>query len=48
LKVPLLTMVPIPYIRVDDATIDFNVKINSVQETKTSTVRSFHKIILDK
>lgn len=26
LKVPLLTMVPIPYIRVDDATIDFNVK----------------------
>lgn len=37
LKVPLLTMVPIPYIRVDDASIDFNVKINSVQETKTST-----------
>lgn len=37
LKVPLLTMVPIPYIRVDDATIDFNVKINSVQETKTSS-----------
>lgn len=37
LKVPLLTMVPIPYIRVDDATIDFNVKINSVQETKSST-----------
>ena len=30
-------MVPIPYIRVDDATIDFNVKINSVQETKTSS-----------
>lgn len=37
LKVPLLTMVPIPYIRVDDATIDFNVKINSVQETKSSS-----------
>lgn len=37
LKVPLLTMVPIPYIRVDDASIDFNVKINSVQETKSST-----------
>ena len=37
LKVPLLTMVPIPNIRVDDATIDFNVKINSVQETKTSS-----------
>ena len=37
LKVPLLTMIPIPYIRVDDATIDFNVKINSVQETKSST-----------
>lgn len=37
LKVPLLTMVPIPYIRIDDATIDFKVKINSVQETKTSS-----------
>lgn len=37
LRVPLLTMVPIPYIRIDDATIDFNVKINSVQETKSST-----------
>lgn len=37
LKVPLLTMVPIPYIRIDDATIDFNVKINSVQETKSSS-----------
>ncbi len=26
LKVPLLTMMPIPFIRIDDATIDFNVK----------------------
>lgn len=37
LKVPLLTMIPIPFIRIDDATIDFNVKINSVQEAKTSS-----------
>lgn len=37
LKVPILTMVPIPYIRVDDASIDFNVKINSVQEAKSSS-----------
>lgn len=36
LKVPVLSMVPIPFIRVDDATIDFNVKINSVEETKSS------------
>jgi hypothetical protein len=37
LKVPLLTMMPIPFIRIDDATIDFNVKINSIQEAKTSS-----------
>jgi hypothetical protein len=36
MKVPLLTMVPIPFIRIDSADIDFNVKINSVEETKTS------------
>lgn len=35
MKVPFLTMVPIPFIRIDDAVIDFNVKINSVEEAKT-------------
>lgn len=32
LRVPLLTMIPIPYLRVEETTIDFNAKINSVQE----------------
>lgn len=36
LTVPFLTMVPIPFIRVEETTIDFNAKITSVQET-TST-----------
>lgn len=34
MRVPMLTMIPIPFIRIDDAVIDFNVKINSVEETK--------------
>jgi hypothetical protein len=37
LKVPILTMLPIPFIRVDLTTIDFNAKINSVEYTKTDT-----------
>jgi hypothetical protein len=37
LEVPLLTMVPIPFIRVDLTTIDFNAKINSVEYRKTDT-----------
>lgn len=36
LTVPILTMLPIPYIRVEEVTIDFNAKINSVQESKTT------------
>jgi hypothetical protein len=36
LTVPILTMLPIPYIRVEEVTIDFNAKINSVQESTTS------------
>ncbi|PKH49483.1 hypothetical protein CXF68_01725 [Tenacibaculum sp. Bg11-29] len=32
LEVPLLTMVPIPYIRVEETTIEFNAKINSVEK----------------
>jgi hypothetical protein len=35
LEVPLLTMVPIPYLRVESTTIDFNAKINSIEYKKT-------------
>lgn len=35
LEVPILTILPIPYIRVESATIDFNAKINSVEYRKT-------------
>jgi hypothetical protein len=35
LEVPILTMLPIPFIRIEETTIDFNVKINSVEEAKT-------------
>jgi len=35
LEVPILTMLPIPFIRIEETTIDFNAKINSVEETKT-------------
>jgi len=37
LTVPILTMLPIPYLRIDLATIDFNAKINSVEYRKTDT-----------
>jgi hypothetical protein len=37
LTVPILTMLPIPFIRVDLATVDFNAKINSVEYRKTDT-----------
>jgi hypothetical protein len=37
LTVPILTMLPIPFIRVEEVTIDFNAKINSVVEVKTTT-----------
>lgn len=36
LSVPILTMLPIPFIRVEHADIDFNVKINSVTNTETN------------
>lgn len=36
LTVPILTMLPIPFVRLQDTTIEFNAKINSVQES-TST-----------
>lgn len=37
LTVPLLTMLPIPFIRVEETTIDFNAKISSVQESSTAS-----------
>lgn len=37
LSVPFLTMVPIPFIRVEETTIDFNAKITSVQSTSSAT-----------
>lgn len=37
MTVPILTMLPIPFIRVDEVTIDFNAKINSVTETTTAS-----------
>jgi hypothetical protein len=37
LEVPILTMLPIPFIRIEMTTIDFNAKINSVEYQKTDT-----------
>lgn len=37
LEVPILTMLPIPFIRIEETTIDFNAKINSVEEAKTDS-----------
>jgi len=37
LEVPILTILPIPFIRIELATIDFNAKINSVEYRKTDT-----------
>lgn len=37
LKVPILTMLPIPFIRIEETTIDFNAKINSVESRETSS-----------
>ncbi len=34
LEVPMLSMVPIPYLRIEDVSIDFNAKINSVEYQK--------------
>lgn len=37
LEVPILTMLPIPFIRIEEATIDFHAKLNSVEFSKTDT-----------
>jgi hypothetical protein len=41
ITVPLLAMVPIPYIRVEDMSINFNAKLHSVQTTSESNDFSF-------
>jgi hypothetical protein len=38
LEVPILTMLPVPFIRVEETTIDFNAKINSMEEASTNSV----------
>lgn len=37
LEVPILTMLPIPYIRIDETTVDFKAKITSVSYRRTDT-----------
>lgn len=37
LTVPLLTMLPIPFIRVEEATVDFNAKITSMVKSEQSS-----------
>ncbi len=37
LEVPILALLPIPYIRIEDVTIDFNAKINSMEYQKVDT-----------
>jgi hypothetical protein len=37
LEVPILTMLPIPFIRIQETTIDFHAKLNSVEFSKTDT-----------
>jgi len=37
LEVPILTMLPIPFIRIDETTVDFNAKINTMEYRKTDT-----------
>lgn len=37
LTVPFLTMLPIPFIRIEETTIDFNAKITAVQESSSTS-----------
>lgn len=41
IKVPLLTIIPIPYVRVDSMTIDFNVNLHSTSKTTFSNDFTF-------
>eukprot|EP00567_Pseudictyota_dubia_P010101 CAMPEP_0197460714 /NCGR_PEP_ID=MMETSP1175-20131217/54760_1 /TAXON_ID=1003142 /ORGANISM="Triceratium dubium, Strain CCMP147" /LENGTH=204 /DNA_ID=CAMNT_0042995863 /DNA_START=82 /DNA_END=696 /DNA_ORIENTATION=- len=41
LEVPILTMLPIPHLQVDEATIEFNAKISSITKESTQKDTSF-------
>lgn len=41
IEVPILTILPIPFIRIEEATIDFNAKINSVETQSESSELAF-------
>lgn len=41
IQVPILTMMPIPFIKVEQADIEFNVKINSVSTTSSDSKTDF-------
>lgn len=41
LTVPLLTIVPVPFIRVEETTIDFKAKITGVQESQNTSSHDF-------
>ena len=43
ITVPLLTIVPIPFIRIDEMTIDFKANITSTTESEDKTVESVNK-----
>lgn len=43
ITVPLLTIVPIPFIRIDEMTIDFKANISSSTESEDKTVQSVNK-----
>ncbi|NJQ01724.1 DUF2589 domain-containing protein [Streptomyces sp. PLAI1-29] len=42
LSVPILTMLPTPFLRIAETTIEFNAKINSVQESTTASSSSLN------
>jgi len=42
MKLPFLLMIPIPYIEVRDITVEFNVKLSSVQKTESSTAHEWN------
>lgn len=42
LEVPILTMLPIPFIRIEETSIDFNAKINSIETVKTDETFKFN------
>lgn len=41
MQVPFLTLIPIPFIRVDEATIDFNAKINAINYSNKTSDHKF-------